>query len=84
MDEFIICSSPLVTATALDDPAVPGGVLQVIVVGPVLVASVQVAPPIVTPRLVPAKKFVPVMVTGVKPAGVPVLGEMEVMLGAKL
>jgi hypothetical protein len=65
-----------VTVTA---PAAPAGVVAVIVVLFTTVTPVAAALPNVT--VAPAAKFVPVIVTAVPPAGVPLLGETLLTVG---
>ena len=62
-------------------PAVPAGVVQVIVVAFVTVVFVQAFAPIFTVALV--WKFVPAIVIAVPPAGGPLLGVTLVMVGVE-
>jgi len=71
----------LVTKTLLLAPAVPVGVVAVIVVGLTKLTLVAATPPMVT-TLGPATKLVPVMVIKVPPAEEPLVGETLVTVGA--
>ena len=71
---------PDVVTNTLEAPAVPAGVVAVIVVALTTVTSVAATPPMVTP-VAPAKSA-PVMVMVVPPAPDPVLGETLVTVGA--
>ena len=64
----------------LAGPRVPAGVVAVIVVALTTTTFVAGTPPMVTP--VAPMKFVPVIVTSVSPAGVPLFGEMAVTVRA--
>jgi hypothetical protein len=68
-----------VVTTTLAVPALPVGVTQVIVVALVTTTLVAAAPPMVTP--VAPVKLVPVIVTLVPPAVLPLEGEMDVTVG---
>ena len=69
----------MVTAT-FTAPALPDGVVAVIVVELVTLTPVAAVPPKVTEA--PLTKFVPVMVTLVPPAIGPELGDIAVTVGA--
>ena len=69
-----------VVTRTLAVPRLPAGVLQVIVVALTTTTLVAAAPPMVT-AVVPVK-FVPVIVTAVLPAVLPLVGEMLVTVGA--
>ena len=71
----------LVTKTLLLAPAVPAGVVAVIVVELTTITLVAATPPMVT-TLGPATKLVPVMVIKVPPATGPLVGETLVTVGA--
>ena len=71
--------SVLVTIT-LTAPAECAGVTAVIVVLLVTLILVAAAPPILT--LAPDRKLVPVMVTAVPPAVLPVFGDIDDTVGA--
>ena len=73
--------SVLVTTT-FTVPAASAGVVAVIDVLLTTVTPVAAVPPKLT--VAPAKKFVPVIVTPVPPAVGPVLGAIEVTVGAGL
>ena len=66
--------------TIFAEPAVPAGVVAVMVVELVTLTPVAALPPMVT--VVPLTKFVPVMVTLVPPAVGPELGDIAVTVGA--
>ena len=68
-----------VVTSTLAVPAVPAGATHVSVVGFVTTTLVAAVPPMVTP--VAPVKLVPVSVTLVPPAVLPVLGEMAVTVG---
>lgn len=70
---------PGVVTTTLAVPAVPAGVVVVIVVAFTTVKLVTDTPPIVT--AVASVRFVPVIVTEVPPAVVPEAGLMAVTVG---
>ena len=76
-----LCPLGLATTT-LTIPAACAGVIAVIVVLFTTLTFAAAAPPIVT--VAPATKFVPVIVTDVPPAVVPVFGEIDVTVGAPL
>ncbi len=76
-----VCPSPFVTTTSRA-PAVPAGVVAVMVVDDTTVAPVAATPPTVTPNDPPEVKFVPVIVIAVPPAAEPVEGETPVIVGA--
>ena len=76
-----VCPPGLVTTT-LTIPAVCAGVTAVIVVAFATLTFVAAVPPTVT--VAPSTKFVPVIVTDVPPAVVPVFGETDVTVGAPL
>ena len=69
-----------VVTTTLLVPAVPAGVIQVMVVELTTLTLVVTVPPIVT--IVAPVKFVPVIVTLVPPATGPLAGAIEVTVGA--
>ena len=69
----------MVTTTALFRP-VPAGVRQLTEVAVLALKAVQAAPPMVTP--VALARLLPLMVTLVPPAVLPVLGRMALTLGA--
>ena len=71
----------MVTTTSLA-PAVPAGVMQVRVVALDTTTLVAAAPPMVTMGV--PLKFVPVIVTLVPPAVLPLVGEMLVTLGGDM
>ena len=66
--------------TTLAEPALPAGVVQVMVVESTTVTSVAATPLKVTAGA-PVKSL-PVMITLVPPAVLPLVGEMPVMAGA--
>ena len=68
--------------TTLTAPAACAGVVAVIDVLLMTFTPVAAVPPRLA--VAPARKPVPVMVTEVPPAAVPVLGVIEVMVGAGL
>jgi hypothetical protein len=70
---------PLTVTVSVAAPALPGGVVAVIVVLLTTTTLDAAAPPIVT--VAPAAKFVPVIVTPVPPAVVPLFGEILVTVG---
>ena len=70
----------MVTAT-LFAPAVPVGVTAVMVVVEVTFSAVAATPPTVT-LVVPATKFVPVIVIDVPPRVEPLVGVTAVIVGA--
>jgi hypothetical protein len=70
---------PLTVTVTVTPPALPAGVVAVIVVLLTTTTFVAAVPPNVTPA--PATKFVPVMVTAVPPAVVPLLGLTPVTVG---
>ncbi len=74
-----LCASVLVTTT-FTAPAACAGVVAVMVVLLVTPTPVAGVPPKLT--VAPARKPVPVMVTGVPPAVVPDTGEIELTVGA--
>ena len=74
-----VCVSGLVTTT-LTAPAACAGVVAVMEVLLPNVTPVAAVPPKVT--VAPDTKFVPVIVTGVPPAVVPDVGEIELTVGA--
>ena len=63
---------PFTVTVTVTAPALPAGVVAVIVVPFTTTTLVAAAPPNVTPA--PAAKFVPVIVTAVPPSVVPLLG----------
>jgi hypothetical protein len=71
---------PGVVTTTSFAPAVPAGVVAMMVVELTTVTLVAAEPPIVTP--VAPVKFVPVIVTEIPPASGPLDGEMLVTVGA--
>jgi len=72
--------SPLLfVAATVTAPALPAGVVAVITVALTTVTFVAAAPPNVT--VVPEAKFVPVIVTAVPPAVVPLFGLTPVTVG---
>ena len=73
---------PVVVTTTLAVPAVPAGVVAVIDVALTTDTLVAAVPPILT--VAPEMKLVPVMVTLVPPAVVPLLGLMLVTVGGAL
>ena len=75
------CASVLVTTT-LTAPAACAAVVAVIEVLLTTVTPVAAVPPRLT--VAPARKPVPVIVTEVPPAAGPVLGVIEVIVGAGL
>jgi hypothetical protein len=77
--ESVLGPEAVVTTTALFRP-VPAGVRQVTEVAVLALKEVQAAPPMVTP--VAPLRLVPLMVTLVPPAVLPVLGVMPLTLGA--
>jgi len=72
---------PGVVTKTLAVPALPAGVEQVIKVLELTDGEVHVLPPIVT-VVAPVTKFVPVMVIVVPPAVEPLVGKMDVSVGA--
>ena len=78
-DSVPLCPSVLVTDT-LTVPEACAGVTAVRVVLLVTLTPVAGAPPILTAG--PAKKLVPVIVIAVPPAVLPLLGEIDEMVGA--
>ena len=70
----------MVTAT-LFAPAVPAGTFAVMVVVEVTFSAVAATPPTVT-LVVPATKFVPVIVIDVPPRVEPLVGLTDVIVGA--
>ena len=70
---------PGVVTSTLAAPAVPAGVVAVIVVAFTTVTAVAAAPPIVT--AVAPVKLVPVRVTDCPPASGPDVGLMDVTVG---
>jgi hypothetical protein len=79
MFELLDWVSGLVTITLLA-PVVPDGVAAVILVALTTVTPVATVPPMVT--VAPLIKPVPVMVTLVPPVAGPLLGEIEITVGA--
>jgi hypothetical protein len=71
---------PFAVTVTTAAPALPVGVVAVIVVPFTTSTFVAAAPPIVT--VAPAAKFVPVIVTAVPPEVVPVLGDTLATVGA--
>ena len=71
---------PAVVTRTLAVPALPGGVVAVIVVELTTMTFVAAAPPMVT--AVAPVRLVPVIVTLVPPSVGPVAGEMPVTVGA--
>ena len=65
--------------TTLAVPTEPAGVVQVMLVAVFAERLVAAAPPMVTP--VALDRFVPVIVTLVPPAVVPLVGEMALTVG---
>ena len=76
-----VCVSGLVTTT-LTAPAACAGVVAVMEVAPTTFTLVAAVPPTVT--VAPVRKPVPVMLTAVPPLAVPVLGVIDVTVGAGL
>jgi hypothetical protein len=75
--------SPLLFVTVtVTAPAVPAGVVAVMVVAFTTTTFVAAAPPNVTPA--PAAKFVPVIVTAVPPAVDPLLGATPLTVGGAI
>ncbi len=72
---------PGVVTTTCFAPAVPAGVTAVMVVVEVTFSAVAATPPTVT-LVVPATKFVPVIVIDVPPIVEPLVGLTDVILGA--
>jgi hypothetical protein len=72
--------SPLTVTVTVTAPALPAGVVAVILVLLTTVTFVAAALPNVT--VAPVAKFVPVMVTAVPPAGGPLLGDTLLTVGA--
>ena len=72
---------PGVVTTTGFAPAVPVGVTAVMVVVEVTFSAVAATPPTVT-LVVPATKFVPVIVIDVPPRVEPLVGVTDVMVGA--
>ena len=70
---------PGVVTSTLEAPALPAGVVAVMVVASTTLTPVAAVPPMVT--AVAPVMSVPVMVTLVPPRVVPVLGEMLVTVG---
>lgn len=70
---------PGVVTTTLAEPALPAGVVAVMLVALTTVKEVAAAPPMVTP--VAPVKFVPVMVTFVPPEVGPLDGLIDVTVG---
>ena len=73
---------PVSVTTTFVAPAVPAGVVQVMVVEFTTEQPVAAVPPIVT--VAPVVKLVPVRVTPVPPASAPMLGEMLVKVGTAM
>ena len=71
---------PDVVTKTLAVPTVPAGVVQVIEVAETTLIEAQAAPPMVT-ALAPVR-LVPVRVTAVPPAVLPLVGLMAVTVGA--
>ena len=71
---------PGVVTTTLAVPALPAGVVAVMVVALTTVTLVAAVPPMVTP--VAPVKFVPVIVTLVPPAELPVAGAIAATVGS--
>ena len=82
MNAFVSVAVPpgVVTAT-LFAPALPAGVSTVMVVVEVMFESVTATPPTVT-LVMPATKFVPVIVIDVPPRVEPLVGLTDVIVGA--
>ena len=78
--ELLDWVSRLVTTTLLA-PAVPDGVVAVMLVALTTVTFVAAIPPMVTVTVPEVAKPVPVMVTPVPPAAGPLLGEIDVTDG---
>ena len=78
MARLPLCAAGLVTVT-VTVPALPVGVVAVIVVPFTTVTFVAAVPPNVT--VAPATKFVPVIVTAVPPATGPTLGDTLLTVG---
>ena len=72
----------MLVTTTLTAPAACAGVVAVIDVLLTTVTPVAAVPPRLT--VAPVRKPVPVIVTGVPPAVVPMLGEIDVTVGAGL
>ena len=70
---------PAVVTTTSLAPAVPAGVVHVILVADTTVTEVQAAPPTVT--VAPETKSVPVIVMGVLPAVGPLAGDTPETVG---
>jgi hypothetical protein len=81
MFELLDWVSGLVTITLLA-PAVPDGVTAVIVAELTTIILVAVVPPMVTVTVPEVAKPVPAMVTLVPPANGPMIGEIDVVVGA--
>jgi hypothetical protein len=73
---------PLTVTVTVDAPAPPAGVVAVMVVLFTTTMLVAAAAPNVT--VAPAIKFVPVIVTAVPPAVVPLFGDMLVTVGGTI
>jgi hypothetical protein len=71
---------PFTVTVTVTAPALPAGVVAVIVVPFTTTTLVAEVPPNVTPA--PAAKFVPVIVTAVPPAVDPLFGDTLVTVGA--
>ncbi len=75
-------AAPVTVTTTFCAPAVPGGVVQVSEDVVETETPVHADPPIVT-DVEPKRKLVPVIVTGVPPAVVPLVGLMAVTVGVE-
>jgi hypothetical protein len=73
---------PLTVTVTVTAPALPAGVVAVIVVLFTKLTFVAAVPPNVT--VAPAAKFVPVIVTAVPPTVVPLLGETLLTVGGTM
>ena len=82
MNAFVnVAVPPAVVTATLFAPAVPVGVIAVMVVVEVTLSAVAAKPPTVT-LVVPATKFVPVIVIDVPPRVEPLVGVTDVIVGA--
>ena len=71
---------PLTVTVTVTAPALPAGVVAVMVV--VFTTTTLVAPALPSVTVAPAAKFVPVIVTAVPPAGGPLFGATLLTVGA--